>query len=103
MVKTVHNCFAAVLLCGTVALAGPAFATDQYKAKTHHAISVKHKMSVRAKGHEAQLDRQERAITAKLNRDSLAMQPNANAAITATAADSMDEEFTQQAFLEDDE
>ena len=103
MVKTVHNCFAAVLLCGAVALAGPAFAADQHKATTHHAISAKHKMTAREKRHEAQLDRQEHAITAKLNRDSLATQPSANAAITATAAESMDEEFTQQAFLEDDE
>lgn len=103
MVKTLHQCFAAALLCGAVAVAGPAFAADQHKAKTHHAVSVKHKMPARAKGNEAQLNREERAITAKLNRDSLTNQPSANAAITATAADSMAEEFTQQAFLENDE
>jgi hypothetical protein len=103
MMKTLHECFAAVLLCGAVGLAGPAFAADQHKATTHHAVSTKHKMTARQKGHEAQLDRQEHAITARLNRDSLTKQPSANAAITATAEQPMDEEYTQQAFLEDDE
>jgi len=102
MVRTLHQCFAAVLLCGAVAITGPAFAASQHKA-THHAVNVKPKAAARHKLSEAQIDRQERATTAKLNRESLTKQPSANAATTASAAQPMDEEFTQQAFLEDDE
>jgi hypothetical protein len=101
MVKKLHACFTAVLLCGAVGLAAPALAAGQHKA-IHHAAAVKHKAAKMP--NEARLNQREHEITEQLNRQSLTNGQHADAATTAIADASVTEDdFIQQAFLEDDE
>ena len=99
MVKKLHSCFTAVLLCGAVGLTGPALAAGHHKA-IHHATAVKHKTA--RMPNETRLNQREHEVTQRLNQQSLTDGQHADAGTTARA-DVSEDDFTQQAFLEDDE
>jgi hypothetical protein len=106
MIKKLHACCAAVLLCAATGLAGPATAATQHKAvhhkATHHTTAL-HKKSG-AMSNEARLNAREHEITARLNRQALTNGEQADAGTIATADASLsDEDFAQQAFLDNDE
>jgi hypothetical protein len=101
MVKKLHACFTAVLLCGAVGLAGPALAAGHHKA-IHHAAAIKPKTERTTS--EARLNQREHETTQRLNQQSLMNAQHADAGTTVTAdASSSEDDFTQQAFLEDDQ
>jgi len=101
MVKKLHACFAAVLLCGAVGLTGPALAASHHKA-IHHTAAMKHKTA--RVPNEARLNQREHEVTIRLNQQSLMNEQHADAGTIAIAdASSTEDDFTQQAFLEDDE
>ena len=106
MINKLHAYCAAVLLCAATGLAGPAAAATHkavhHKATTHHATAL-HKKSGRM-SNEARLNAREHEITARLNRQALTNGEHADAGTIATADASLsDEDFAQQAFLDNDE
>jgi hypothetical protein len=69
MAKTLHRTLAAALLCGAVALTGPALAATHTKAGMH-AHQVRH--AVLHRSTLSEVDRMERQVTTELNRTALA-------------------------------